>query len=122
MSLFSASVLRAEDDKPVPNKLSDKELVAKIREAVEKKIDPEKVQEFVGTKPTLSTVGDENTLRFSLVTIDYENRESVPKWDKRKNVIYWVRPIESKRTKVIGIFYLKDGGMQIFEGEVATPE
>src|SRR5262249_24095604 len=102
----------------------DSQLTQAVKRAVEKRIDSSLVEEFVGLRATLHTgrTGDRDTLLLAKgLDADREKQEELPDFDSAIAVVYWIRPIESKTTKIIGIVWNKNNSMEVFWGVIYHP-
>ena len=105
-------------------KTKDEKLVAAIKSAIEKDLSPDKVEDAVGAKATLNTIRKEDRGSFSRADIipDPDRKPALPDRDSLQWVAYWVRPVEGRNPKLVGIFWpKKDAKPQIFFGEILPP-
>ena len=101
-------------------KAADAKLIAAVRAAVEKGIEPDKAEEVAGKRATLNTLRKEDRMLFEIVSIaeDQDRKPTFPKGDTPRCVAYWVRPVEGRNPKVVGVYWPKEGKARIFFGEV----
>jgi len=102
---------------------TDANLLAAVKAAAEKGIGPDKVEAAVGTKATLNTLRKVDRDAFSLADIaaDPDRKPALPPRDSLRWVVYWVRPIDSRTPKIVGIVWPREGKPQPFYGEVLPP-
>ncbi|MCK6473678.1 MAG: hypothetical protein L6R28_18295 [Planctomycetes bacterium] len=120
-----SEVLSRKSDVTAPkNLITDKELLDRVANAVEQKIETKELVEFVGVKPTINTCERGTIDIFERIGIVFKESADhpIPHREDRKDVVYWVRDVPSTNPKIVGIFYLKDGTLSLFEGEVLPPE
>lgn len=105
-------------------KAADKKLVAAVKAAADKVIDADKVEAVVGVKATLNTFRKEDRGRFSRVDIvaDPDSKPALPDRDGLRWAAYWIRPVEGRNPKLVGIYWPKEGKPQVFFGEILPPE
>jgi hypothetical protein len=104
-------------------KAKDEKLVAAVKAAAGKGIGPKNVEVAVGTKATLNTFHKEDRGPFSRADIvpDPDQKPVLPERASLRWVAYWVRPLEARNPKIVGIFWPKKGKPQMFFGEVLPP-
>jgi hypothetical protein len=101
----------------------DEKLVRAIKKAIENEVEPGKVDANVGSKATLNTLRKEDAGLFEIVDIaaDPGSGPALPDRKTIKYVAYWVRPVDGKNPKIVGIVWPKQGKSQIFYGQVLPP-
>jgi hypothetical protein len=104
-------------------KASDRKLIAAVKAAAVNGLQPAKVETAVGVKATLNTLRKPDRDSFSRADIvpDPDNKPRLPARDSLRWVVYWVRPIEGRNPKLVGIFWPKEGKPQVFFGEILPP-
>lgn len=102
---------------------SDKKLIDGVKAAATKGAAPTDVDAVVGTKSTLNTARARDRATFSRVDLveDPDNKPALSARDSLRWVAGWVRPVESKNPKVVGICWPKEGNLRVFYGEVLPP-
>ena len=102
---------------------ADSKLLAAVKAAAEKGIEPGKIEAAVGTKATLNTLREVDRDAFSRADIaeDPGRKPALPARDSLRCVVYWVRPIDSKNPKIVGVCWPKEGRPRLFYGEVLPP-
>jgi hypothetical protein len=121
-SCLFASVASGQDAGDA--KAKDEKLVSAIKAAIEKGLAPDKVEDSVGSKATLNTFRKEDRGPFSRADIvpDPDRKPALPDRDSLQWVAYWIRPVEGRNPKLVGIFWpKKEGKPQIFFGEILPP-
>jgi len=99
---------------PIENE-RDANLVHAVERAVAKKIEPLEVETFVGSKVAVNTMKGNLALEF--IDIVPENPEDdPPPVHSASNVVFWLRPIEGKARRVVGITWDDEGEPTIFSG------
>jgi hypothetical protein len=101
----------------------DQKLVKAIKAAVKQEVEPGKVEASVGAKATLNTIrkGDVDTLAGTDIAADRDSRPALGERDAINHVAYWVRPVESRNPRLVGIVWPKKGKPRIFYGELLPP-
>ena len=104
-------------------KSEDEKLIAAVKAAAEKGVEPQKVDAAVGAKSTRNTFRDDDREIFDRVSIVQESDPKLKLHDRGSIlwIAYWGRPIESRDAKVIGIAWPKEGKAQVFTGYVLPP-
>jgi hypothetical protein len=96
----------------------DAELIALVKRAEERRVPPQAVEQFVGRKATINTDRDGlDVVRFiKHFGGDVEGRRPtagegppLPNWDGAKHVVYWVRPLEVRNPRCVGLIWSRDG-------------
>jgi hypothetical protein len=98
----------------------DTKLVEAVKAAAAKGVAPTDVGAIVGTKSTLNTARDKDRATFSRVDLveDPDNKPPLPDRETLRWVAYWVRPVEARNPKIVGIYWPKEGKPRMFYGEV----
>jgi hypothetical protein len=101
----------------------DQKLVKAIQAAIEKELEPGKVESSVGTKATLNTIrkGDADTLSGADIVADRDAGPAMGDRDAISHVAYWIRPVDSRNPRLVGIVWPKNGKPRIFFGELLPP-
>jgi hypothetical protein len=102
------------------SKAKDTELLDAIKAAADKETQPEKVEAVVGRKATVNTIrkADRDVLSIANIAEDPERKPVLPRGEAPKWVAYWVRRIDTRNPKIVGIFWPEKGKPQVFYGEV----
>lgn len=104
----------------------DNVLVRAVESAVNEKLPLEKVKTRVGVQPTMITSGNSasKALARARVEIDRDppNVSPIPVIRSATVVVYWIRPMDSRFPKVIGIAWNEEGKGEIFSGILLPPE
>jgi hypothetical protein len=103
------------------SRLVDEKLTAQIQNAVLKKVEAEKVEDFVGVKAAFSTVAKDTNDSFDTIEVNYFKGLVAPVRSERKFVLYWIMKTPSKNPMILGIFYLINGKLILFSGEILPP-
>ena len=101
----------------------DAKLVAAVKAAADKGLAPDKVEAVVGTRATLNTIREEDRGPFSRADIarDPDGGPGLPTRKTTRWAAYWVRPVEARNPKIVGIVWPKEGKPRVFFGEVLPP-
>jgi hypothetical protein len=104
---------------PKPPFLDEEPLVLKVREAIEKKVAIENIEKFVGEDATVNTMRpvDRDVLALADIEIDRKNSQIASLKDA-KHVVYWIRSIESRNPKLVGVAWTAQDEMKVFFGVV----
>jgi len=103
-------------------KAEDGRLVAKVREAVEKGIAIERVEEFVKAKATINSSRKEDVGTWYLVKIDLDPKESqIKNFQGVTSGVYWMRPVRTTEWRIVGIAWTEKKEMKLFFGVVLDP-
>ena len=102
---------------------ADAKLLAAVKAAADKGIGPDKIEAAVGTKATLNTrrAADRDAFSGADIAEDPGRKPALPARDSLRWVVYWVRPVDSRNPKVVGVCWPKEGKPQLFYGEVLPP-
>ena|SRR6266540_1039632 len=96
----------------------DEQLVTKIREAISQQTKIEDVETFVGVKATVNTSRTRGRDGLPDFLDDPQEVDQIPNLREAKDFVYWVRPIESKPTRIVGILWNDKNEMKLFFGIV----
>ena len=104
--------------------LSDKQLIAKVEEAVKKRVSPSEIERFVGAKACRNTIrkGDREVIRI----MDFGTDRSVPNLIAMEHVVFWDRPVPVDDYPciawvVIGVVWPRSGDPQLFYACIYVP-
>jgi hypothetical protein len=103
-------------------KLKDEKLIASLKAALKQEIEADKVEAAVG-RAALNTVRRQDRDTFSRADIapDPDSGPALPDRETIRYVAYWVRPVESRNPKIVGIVWPNKGKPHVFFGEVLPP-
>jgi hypothetical protein len=109
--------------KEIAGLTKDEKLVSAIQSALKHGIGPAKVEAAVGKRATLNTVrkGDRDPFEHADIAPDRDSGPALPDRKTIRHAAYWVRPIEGRNPKLVGIVWPKTGKPQIFFGELLPP-
>ncbi len=101
----------------------DQKLIKAIKAAVEQEVEPGKVEASVGVKATINTSrkADADTFGRTDIAADRDSGPAMGNRDDISHVAYWVRPIDSRNPKLVGIVWPKKGKPRIFFAELLPP-
>jgi cobalt/nickel transport protein len=101
----------------------DDKLVAAIKAAIANEVEPGKIEAAVGTKATLNTIRKDDATAFALADIaaDAASGPALPDRKTIRYVAYWVRPVEGRNPRIVGIVWPNTGKLQLFYGELLPP-
>jgi hypothetical protein len=120
-----ACILAASDSaqEKGAGRTKDALLVAAVRAAAAKGLRPDKVEAVVGQRATLNTFRKQDVDSFQSADIapDPNRKPALPERKTLRWAAYWVRPVESRNPKVVGIAWPKKGAPRLFFGEVLPP-
>jgi hypothetical protein len=101
----------------------DARLLAAVEAAGKNGLAPGKVEAAVGRRATLNTFREEDDGPFHRADIapDRKRNPSLPGRKGIRWAAYWVRPVEARNPRIVGIVWPKKGKPRIFYGEVLPP-
>jgi hypothetical protein len=97
----------------------DQELIALVKKAERGHVTPEAVERFVGRKATINT--DRDGLAVVRFIKHYvgdgvrrlppmgDEEPPLPNWNDAKHVAYWVRPLNERNPRCVGLVWGRDG-------------
>jgi hypothetical protein len=100
----------------------DEKLVQMVKEGAKKKVAIMDIEVFVRRNATINTARsrDKNLFRKVDIEIDRPNSE-ISSFSDAQYVVYWVRPVESKVPKVVGLVWTAQNDIKLFFGVVQPP-
>jgi hypothetical protein len=101
----------------------DRKLVAAVRVAAARDLAPNEAERAVGMKAVLNTSRERDRWVFTRADIvaDPDHEEALPARDSIRWAAYWVRNVESRNPKLVGIYWPKEGRPKVFFGELLPP-
>ena len=101
---------------------NDAELVERVAAAASRSVKPGDVESYVGIKAALNTLrdGDRAALQVTDLGQDDLDKTPIPDYTSAEEVIFWIRPVHTGVTRVVGILWFHDGKCQLFFGVVAS--
>ena len=102
---------------------ADARLVARVKAAAAKGIMPDKIEAAVRTRATLNTFREEDRGPFRRADIapDPDGGPGLPDAKTIRWAAYWVRPVEARNPRIVGIVWPKEGRPRVFFGKALPP-
>lgn len=103
--------------------IQKKDLIGVIRKAADASINIDRVEDYVGIPPLLSTrIGaGREVLRVADIAPDTDYQAKIPDLTKAMDVAYWQHQIEHSDVKIVGLVWREDGSVEVFYGIVLPP-
>jgi hypothetical protein len=103
----------------------DEWLIATVIAGVNRGATAEQLEQLVGLAPAVSTLrpGERGRLRWTRLELDGErpNECSLEQVKEADQVVFWVRPINSRNPKCVGVAWREGGRAHVFFGVICTP-
>jgi hypothetical protein len=98
----------------------DSRLVAAIMKAAEERMPIEGIEKTVGVRATINTQRQHERELLAMTDISGDPPESVeaPRVHSASNVVFWVRPVESRLPRIIGVVWYGEDQGEVFTGVV----
>jgi t-SNARE complex subunit (syntaxin) len=105
---------------------TDKQLVAKIKEAIERKISARRIEKYVGQTATISTSRPDDKFIWGAFKLDLDVKNSqIKTFRGATHVVYWVRNIKTadpgSDPQIVGVVWTRPNEMKLFFGSVPAP-
>jgi len=127
VAILCAGCTSAAKEKSVTNQATapndDDELITRIQEAVTAGVAPDALSARVGRKPAIDTTAGQpiELLRRVNLIPDPDHPTEALSLERARAVVYWIRPIEAKNPRVVGVQFDTDGKAHTFFGVVLPP-
>jgi hypothetical protein len=126
-AMLCAGCTSAPKERPVTHQATapndDDELITRVQEAVRAGVAPDALAERVGRKPAIDTTAGQpiEMLRRVNLIPDPDHPTEAFSLESAREVVYWVRPIEAKNPRIVGVQLDTDGKAHKFFGVVLPP-
>ncbi len=101
--------------------LGDKQLMEAVKKALAEKVKPHEVERFVGARATISTLRKGERDALSAAKFEPDTKMGLPKLRDAEQVVYWIRPVETRNPSLVGLVWSKGGAVELFTGFVLPP-
>jgi hypothetical protein len=103
---------------------ADTDLISKVSRAFQTgQLNPRNVENIVGITATLNTSKSEDRILFDTtdVWLDPPGQPGVTKISHLRDVVYWIRPVNSTDPKFVAIGWTNEGTQVMFFGIIYSP-
>lgn len=98
-------------------------LYEKLLFAVKYKVHPDDIKLLVNENPVIDTINDadKNALMIADIIVDVSNIEAAALKNAMR-VIYWKNPGKEHQNKIVGLAWMNEKTISLFEGHILSPE
>jgi len=101
----------------------DERLVARVRAAVEARVDADGLAKFVGQQPLIDTTAGGSLLVLQRVDFATDPDHPDERFDRQaRAVVYWGRPVAGDDPHVIGVQVGEDNAARVFFAIILPPD